>query len=179
MDKGNVRYYSSSHLVLSNILYVALRAQTQSQMNQGAPNAPQPLETGSACSADAPQPLRTGNADSVAENIGALIGNIDGAEANEMTAQSLVFSQMEELIQLPQELCVPGTEFVDYLAHINLIRHGVSTKKEEDRILGKYTGNSRNEPTAFEYKCPGYKECGYKSAWLRKVVRHKVRCGRV
>ncbi|OBT86748.1 hypothetical protein VE02_06282 [Pseudogymnoascus sp. 03VT05] len=117
--------------------------------NAGVQNAPQPSAIGAAHSDHTTQ--------SAAENIIDLIGNVEGAKENEETAQTILFTETECPMELSQELSTLGTEFVDYLTHINLIKHGVTTQKEVDIIIGKYTGNSRDDPAPFPHKCPRYK----------------------
>lgn len=154
----------------SNTLVIVLQEKTPSQINARTQTTPSSSsqKIGTAYSEHAAQ-----DQDIVAENLEALIGNTEGAQLDEETAQVILFNEMETPFQLPQELDVPGTDFVNFLAQINIIRHGVHTEKEERRIIDKYAGNSRNKPTAYIHKCD---RCRFKARWLRDVKRHEPYC---
>jgi len=112
----------------------------------------------------------------MAENVTNIIGNTEGVELLEETAEA-VFDEMENPIKT-KEFVLLGREFITFLSQINVIRNETFSKIVEKHrvILDRYRGNSRAKPTFFRHYCRKTKGCEYFTFSHWGLRLHETKC---
>lgn len=112
------------------------------------------------------------------EELGGIVAGSDGVVMTEAMEEAMT-DQIQNPATINQDMIVAsGIEFVRGFSRINVIRsQTIAMNKKNERHLEVYRGNSRDEPTAYEFQCTnaGF-GCTYKHAASCQVREHELIC---